>query len=55
VLHGLLERSHRRILSHLGLVQLAERGERVRDFAQRGEHGLLVLEPRLLPCAMDAR
>src|SRR5881628_93249 len=34
MLDGLLERLHSRVLSRLGLVQLAQRGEGVRDFAE---------------------
>src|SRR3989441_2597126 len=49
MLYGLREGLHRRVLSRLGLVQLAQRGEDIRDFAERAEDRLLVLEPRLLP------
>ena len=43
------ERPHRSILSGLGLAELAECGERIRDLAQRDQHRLLVLQPCLLP------
>src|SRR5439155_151338 len=46
---GLLQRLHCPVLPRLGLAQLAQRGESIRDFPKRGEHRLLVLEPRLLP------
>src|SRR3989475_11520999 len=49
MLDGLLERLDGRVLSRLGLVQLAQRGEGVRDFAEGAEHRLLVLKPCLLP------
>src|SRR5207245_2099654 len=42
-------RPHRSILSGLGLAELAECGERIRDLAQRDQHRLLVLQPCLLP------
>src|SRR5207244_4004771 len=49
MLDGLREGLHSRVLSRLGLVQLAQRGEGVRDFAEGAEHRLLVLKPCLLP------
>src|SRR5262249_25664422 len=49
MVHGLRERVHGHLLSRLGFVQLAQRGEGVRDFAERAEDGLLVLKPCLLP------
>ena len=49
VLDGLLQRLHGPALPRLGLAQLAQGGERIRNFPQRDEHRLLVLELRLLP------
>src|SRR5216683_6569279 len=46
---GLLQRLHRPVLPRLGLAPLAQPGESIRDFPQRGEHRLLVLELGLLP------
>jgi hypothetical protein len=47
VLDGLLERLLRPRLSRLGLAQLTQHDEGIRDFPKRREHPLLVLELRL--------
>src|SRR5207244_3061291 len=46
---GVRKRLHRPVLPGLGVAQLGERGERVRDFPQRGEHRPFVLKLCLLP------
>ena len=48
MLDGFGERVDCPLLSRLGLAQLAQRREGVRDFAERDEDRLLVLELRLL-------
>src|SRR2546422_3146893 len=46
---GVPKRLHRPVLPGLGVAQLGERGERVRDFPQRVEHRPFVLKLCLLP------
>jgi hypothetical protein len=48
VIDGLLEGLHRGVLATLGVVQLAQIGERVRHLAERNEDRLLLVQARLL-------
>ena len=49
MLDGLRERLHRHVLRRLGHTQPGQPGESIRDLSQCEEHGLLELQPGLLP------